>query len=254
MNTYPKQPSVYLLRNLITDKIYVGKAHNTYRRMISHKHSEKLIKHTESYIINAIKKYGWLNFTVEILELFDNNVNNDLLLEQETKWITDLDATNPKIGYNLLKRGRDWTGYKHSEESKQKMREAHKNCHSGKNNPMFGKHHSEATKRKMSENRKGKYIGINNGNYGNKYSLEVRKKMSDFAKTKDFTYLKRKVEQIDIETGKVIRVFDSISEAALFVTGTKRKNGGIANVCTGYIDKDGYARRTAYGFKWRYSL
>jgi len=252
MNTYPEKPVIYLLRNLITDKIYVGKARNMKRRMISHKHSEKLLKHTQSYLINTIKKYGWLNFTVEILELFECDIDNNLLLEKESEWIIKLNSIDSKIGYNILKKGSDWTGYKHSEKSKEKIRNSIKNRYVGENNPMYGKKHSETTRRKMSQDRKGKYVGINNNRYGKKHSLESRKKMSDFAKTKDFTYLKRKVEQIDIETGKVIRIFESISDAALFIKGDKRKNSAIANVCAGYIDQNGYSHRTAYGFKWRY--
>jgi hypothetical protein len=58
-------------------------------------------------------------------------------------------------------------GFKHSAESKEKMRLAHlgkkfteehkRNMGlSGINNPMFGKYHSKKTRLKMSESRKGK--------------------------------------------------------------------------------------------------
>lgn len=49
------------------------------------------------------------------------------------------------------KRGnQNFKGHKHTEETKQKNREAHQ----GKNHPMYGKKHSQQTKRKMSQARK----------------------------------------------------------------------------------------------------
>lgn len=63
-------------------------------------------------------------------------------------------------------------GKHHSEETKQKMSEAHKNmseatkrkisaANKGENNPFYGKHHSSETKRKISEASKDR-IWINN--------------------------------------------------------------------------------------------
>ena len=56
-----------------------------------------------------------------------------------------------------------------SEETKNKLREAHK----GKKNPFYGKHHSEEAKKKMSECHKGK-----------KLSEEHKKKLSEAHKGK----------------------------------------------------------------------
>lgn len=46
-------------------------------------------------------------------------------------------------------------GKHHTEETKQKMSEAHE----GIKNPMYGKHHTAETKRKISEANKGKELG-----------------------------------------------------------------------------------------------
>ena len=47
---------------------------------------------------NAILKYGWENFTVEILE----ECPIEILLEAETQYIIDLDTVNPEKGYNIV--------------------------------------------------------------------------------------------------------------------------------------------------------
>lgn len=47
---------------------------------------------------NAIQKYGYENFEVEILE----EVPLEILTEAETQYIIDLDTTNPDKGYNII--------------------------------------------------------------------------------------------------------------------------------------------------------
>lgn len=47
---------------------------------------------------NAIQKYGYENFEVEILE----EVPLDRLIEAETQYIIDMDTTNPQKGYNIV--------------------------------------------------------------------------------------------------------------------------------------------------------
>ena len=47
---------------------------------------------------NAIQKYGWDNFTVEILE----ELPLEVLTEAETQYIIDMDTTNPEKGYNIV--------------------------------------------------------------------------------------------------------------------------------------------------------
>lgn len=56
----------------------------------------------------------------------------------------------------LHKKGNTYfLGKHHSEESKNKLSEAHKGKQAGENNPMYGKHHTKEAKKKMSEAHKG---------------------------------------------------------------------------------------------------
>ena len=66
-----------------------------------------------------------------------------------------------------------WVGRKHTEESKQKMRDAK----IGKSSHMKGKSHTEETKDKISASKKGK----SNGCEGRKYSPETIEKMRQSA-------------------------------------------------------------------------
>jgi group I intron endonuclease len=63
-------------------------------------------------------------------------------------------------------------GKKHSEETRLKMKEVHKDI-TGKNNPMYGKKHSEETKKKLSKQKTGK----NHPFYGKTRPEETKQKM-----------------------------------------------------------------------------
>jgi hypothetical protein len=70
-----------------------------------------------------------------------------------------------------------WVGRKHTEESKQKMRDAK----IGKSSHMKGKSHTEETKDKISVSKKGK----SNGCEGRKYSPETIEKMRQSARNRN---------------------------------------------------------------------
>ena len=57
-------------------------------------------------------------------------------------------------------------GFKHSEETKQKISLAKLGKWAGKDNPMHGKHHTAKTIEKISKTMKGRYTGKNNPMYG----------------------------------------------------------------------------------------
>lgn len=111
---------VYCLKNILNGKIYVGQSINIYRRLLQH-HTlyDKDVKN--SHLYNAIKKYGTHNFDVTILEVV-NDIN--VLNEIEAKWIKEFDSCNREHGYN--NRIEHGDHYKHSIETKEKIRDARK--------------------------------------------------------------------------------------------------------------------------------
>jgi hypothetical protein len=80
-----------------------------------------------------------------------------------------------KIG-NTHKGNKYWEGRKHTEESKQKMRDAKV----GKSSHMKGKSHTEESRDKISASKKGK----SNGCEGRKYSPETIEKMKQSARNR----------------------------------------------------------------------
>ena len=56
---------------------------------------------------------------------------------------------------------------------------------------------------------------------------------------------KRKVNQIDIQTGKIIKTYNSISEASMTMCG--RKSSNIGGCC-----RHKYGMKTSFGYKWEF--
>ena len=147
---------IYKTTNLLNNKIYIGL-------------NRSPISETENYygsgvaFKKAFKKYGRENFKKEILEECNTITELD---NRERYWISYLNATGPN-GYNITKGGygntKGMKGKKHSDETKEKLRQAN-----------LGKVMSSEIKEKISESSKGKQY--------NPWSKESRNKMSESRK------------------------------------------------------------------------
>ena len=143
---------------------------------------EKTLKKSKSRILNAILKYGYSKFTIEILEYCDLAD----LIKREQYYINLLDPE-----YNISKTpGASMTGRSHSEETRSKISSSKK-----------GSKHSEETRAKMSSVKAGEKHYM----FGLKHSDETRAKMSSFRK---------EIEVTDLTLNITTR-YDSISAAAL---------------------------------------
>ena len=140
---------------------------------------------------SAIQKYGWNNIQHEILFTGLDQLNADIIEE-------DLIYYYKQIGrsYNLANGGKVNRGWKHSDETKEKMRLNNL----GENNPSYGKSPSKETREKISKAMKGNVNGA------------------------------KRVEQIDKNTLEVIKVWDSLSEVERQLN---IPTGNISNVCKG---------------------
>lgn len=164
---------IYRITNLINGKTYIGQ--HKYRKLNDgYMGSGKILK-------QAQKKYGMENFEKEIL--YSRIQYKETADDMERFAITKERALD-KAEYNIADGGQGCTGYKHTDEWRRKMSEAHK----GKPGSWKGKHHSEEQKRKISEANKGKHLSeehkrkISEARKGKHWSEEARRKMSETRK------------------------------------------------------------------------
>lgn len=99
---HKNKSGIYCIKNIINNKVYVGKAKCIYKRIVNHISSlnSKNSKSSNIYLINSWHKYGKDNFEYFVLEYLE--LNEDLLSKRESYWINKLESLNKKKGYNLI--------------------------------------------------------------------------------------------------------------------------------------------------------
>lgn len=135
-----KKAGVYVFINNKTNQLYVGSSINLTKRMVSYYYYYNSDKSSKLVIIRAMKKYGLDNFSLGIKEFCDNDPK--LCLDLEQKWI---DYYKPR--YNVLTIAGNSSGYKHSVETINKLKEILKK----ENHPKFGGITSVETKQAIQE-------------------------------------------------------------------------------------------------------
>lgn len=226
-----KISGIYRILNTINNRFYIGSSINVYRRVQVHFWALENNKHVNKHLQADFDEFKIDAFVVELIEHVEN-IN--LLLEREQHWMNNEAAIQQ--GYNAYPTARNTLGQKLSEETKEKMKEAHKNvsnetrvklskANSGVNNSMYGKHHSFETRVKISNATKNKNKGIS-------FTEEHKQKISENSSRK------RKV--ICIETQQI---FDSIAIATKWA-GLKSSTN-INRCCTG-------ERSMAGNYHWKY--
>lgn len=96
---YKNVSGIYGIRNVINNKLYIGKTHCMYSRCHQYVYdlSNRNIGHINDYLFNAIRKVGVENFEFFGLEF----CNPDDLSTRELHWITYYKTTERNYGYNL---------------------------------------------------------------------------------------------------------------------------------------------------------
>lgn len=92
---------IYCIKNIVNNKVYVGKSKNIYKRIHQHLYDLKnnRIKNENSYLLNSWIKYGNENFEYYVLEFLEKDEN--LVKERELYWMNELNSLNKDFGYNL---------------------------------------------------------------------------------------------------------------------------------------------------------
>src|SRR3990167_2611327 len=64
---------IYIIKNLVTKKVYIGQSQDAFKRLTKHKYMLKIKDpHENKHLLNSCNKHGIENFTFEVLELVEN--------------------------------------------------------------------------------------------------------------------------------------------------------------------------------------
>jgi hypothetical protein len=113
---------IYTIKNIVNNKIYIGKASCFITRQKEHLRKLKAGKHVNKHLQFSYSKYGKNAFMFDILEECDNTI----LDEREKYWITFYDSTKDSKGYNLMYGGEGGIGTKETREKQSKAHNKHK--------------------------------------------------------------------------------------------------------------------------------
>ncbi len=182
-----KISGIYMIRSCMNGKIYIGSAKDLFLRMHVHKSQLNGKYHPNIHLQRHKNKYGINDLMFFLIEYCD--LEN--IVEREQYW---MDILKPE--FNIMPRAGSHFGFKLSDESKEKIRQA-----------KLGKKASGETKQKMSKAHKGRKITwgdkiskaqrnpsdekrrkMSEAQKGKKHSEETKKNMSEAWKTRDMGY------------------------------------------------------------------
>ena len=213
LNNIRGMMGVYMFANKENTMMYIGKSNDLCKRFLGYNCDLKRVSENNRFR-NAVRKYSFQGFTLDIIELYSVDQLNfflklegltkkeqslkigKFLCEREAFWIKKLNTTDKNIGYNTCARSNDTSGVTQSEEARKRMSERQ----SGEKNGFWGKKHDQR--------------------------------------------LKQKVDQINPITGEVVKVWDSVADIISFYGMAKGKRDFICRVLRGQ-------RKKFKGFGWR---
>lgn len=141
---------VYIIKNNINDKKYIGCTHNIQQRIKQHMRYLKGGYHHNRNLQLDYDNFDDIELTFDIL--FESADEEEAYIKEE-ELISKYDSINK--GYNLALGGKYNKGYIQSEYAKKVASEVHSKK-VGHLNSFYGKKHSEESKRKMSEKLTGR--------------------------------------------------------------------------------------------------
>lgn len=255
---------VYKHTNKINGKMYIGITGQTAERRW--RNQGKGYKKCVAFY-RAIEKYGWDNFTHEIL--FEG-LSKEEAEELERKLIKENKSNNPEYGYNIANGGNVAAI---SDETKEKISKTLKKNYKKENHHNYGKHYDEEFKKKLSEAHKGIQAGKLHPNYG-KPMTEVqkekirrtmiergivpsRKAIEKGAEarrgSKNSEYWCKRIKEVRSLpvlkislSGEILKRYSSITEAIQDLGKTRSCGSNITAACKG-------RKKTAYGYIWKYA-
>lgn len=163
---------IYLITNLINNKIYIGQTNDPALRWSQHKHTARKSKVDETIpqqtITRAIKKYGEDNFKFEVIATCKTQEDCN---EVEIEMIQQFGSLDPSVGYNIDPGGKNG---RRSPDTIRKVVEGRLAHYAKYGNPAKGRPLSEQHRKALSISSMGK-PGTNKGK---KFSDEWKQNIS----------------------------------------------------------------------------
>ena len=203
-------------------KIYIGQSTNIEERKRKYKYLNS--NSIGTHLLNSLKKYGYENHIFEIIELCDVSS----LYLKEKYWIEHYNCIDE--GLNIIEGGSS-IGFK-SGDVKKKISKSWKN---------------KTTEEKdiINEKRRQGNLGKKKPGAGCKFFTEEHKEnLSKSQKGKPKIKNNKPVLMLDRIDGKILKEFNSVSEASCFI---KVKQSALSGCLTGRT-------KTSGGYKWRYKI
>jgi len=210
---------IYCIRNLSTDKKYIGKSINIRQRIYHHIGGlrSKDTNRENQYFINAWHKYGKDDFEYFILEIIDINQEGieSITKERELFWMKFYKTTDREFGYNL--RMDSSTKMIVHKSTCLKLSEAHK-------------------KRFSNQEEKDKVSKFFKEFWAN--NPDIKKQMSDKV---SLNHTKYQIHQYTKDGSELIKIWNRVIDIVNKNPSYKKHN--IYSCCSG-------AKPSIYGYKW----
>lgn len=216
-----EKSGIYVIKNIVNNKVYVGKAVNIYRRIKAHVTALNTKSLDENrHLINSWHKYGRDSFTYYVAEYIveeNRDILDNILKKSELKWFNILNSLDPKKGYNM----------RYDSESGMTCSESTLEL---KSINTTNRYLNVEEKIKASENAK-----LTRANNIESYELSKEK----------LAYSNRqyKIAQCDKNSGKIIKIFEIIKEVSDEFPDFYLQ--AIKGCCQG-------TKKSYKGFRWHY--
>ena len=156
-----KKTGIYCIENLVNHKKYIGQSNNIEYRWKRHKYELSRGSHDNDYLQKSWDKYGPDNFKFYILELCDVSMMDELevyyidlyqTINRDNGYnLTSGGGANKQYSKEVCdKISQALMGHEVSPETRKKVSEHHADV-SGEKHPMYGRKHSEEAKEKMRQ-------------------------------------------------------------------------------------------------------
>ena len=206
---------IYKFTNKINGKSYIGSSINLTKRFYKYFNISYISTVKNDLTISrALIKYGYSNFSLEILEY----CSVEVLLEREQYYF---DIYKPD--YNIELVAGSSIGIVRSKETKNKISQSLKGKYVGEKNHWFGKTHSDETKNLMSQNR----IGNKNPFYGKFHSSNTKLLMKKLKLGQILTTETKKA--ISMALGSSIYLYEVKFHSPLPLTQSHIESCGLGN-------------------------